>query len=103
MSKLGFFATIAAITASLTLASVVPSAVAEEDPPAAGPCVRTDFKTEMVKAACAKGGQKEAKEVMKKFNKEKKIKSCNQCHTKLAPKYELKADAFEQFTKLGGK
>ena len=48
-------------------------------------------------------GQKEAKEVMKTWNKEKKIKSCNQCHEKLAPKYELKADGLEQFKKLGGK
>ncbi len=32
-----------------------------------------------------------------------KIKSCNQCHTKLAPKYELKADGFAQFQKAGGK
>ena len=62
-----------------------------------------DFKTEMVKEACAKGGQKEAKEVMKAWNKEKKIKTCNQCHEKLAPKYELKDDGLEQFKKLGGK
>ncbi len=40
---------------------------------------------------------------MKAFNKEHKIKSCNQCHSKLAPSYELKPDGFEQFQKLGGK
>ena len=40
---------------------------------------------------------------MKKFAKDNKIKSCNQCHAKLAPKYELKDDALEQFQKLGGK
>jgi hypothetical protein len=40
---------------------------------------------------------------MKKWNKEKGIKSCNQCHTKLAPTYDLKADAFDQFVKHGGK
>ena len=40
---------------------------------------------------------------MKAWMKEKKLKSCNQCHTKLAPKYELKADGVEQFKKLGGK
>ena len=44
-----------------------------------------------------------AKDVMKKFAKDNKIKSCNQCHAKLAPKYELKDDAFTQFQKLGGK
>ena len=47
----------------------------------------------MVKEACAKGGQKAAKDAMKAFMKEKKIKSCNQCHSKLAPTYDLKPDA----------
>ena len=68
----------------------------------AGPCVRKDFKTLMVKTACAKGGQDAAKDAMKAFAKDKKIKSCNQCHAKLAPGYELKADAVAQFAKLGG-
>jgi zinc protease len=68
----------------------------------AGPCVRKDFKTVMVKAACEKGGQEAAKEAMKAFNKDKKIKSCNLCHSKLAPGYELKGDGVEQFAKLGG-
>ena len=99
MSKLGLFATITSIIGALTFATYASA----DDDAAAGPCVRTEFKTELVKAACAKGGQKEAKEVMKKFAKDNKIKSCNQCHQKLAPKYELKADAFEQFQKLGGK
>ena len=44
-----------------------------------------------------------AKDAMKKFMKDAKIKSCNACHTKLAPKYELKKDAFDQFKKAGGK
>jgi len=44
-----------------------------------------------------------AKDVMKQFLKEKKIKSCNQCHEKLAPRYELKMDGLEQFQKAGGK
>lgn len=98
MVKLGLFATIAAIIGSLTFANMSTPQAGD-----AAPCVTKDFKTEMVKTACAKGGQKEAKEVMKAWNKDKKIKSCNQCHTKLAPKYELKADGLEQFTKLGGK
>ena len=99
MSKLGFFATITTIIGALTFATFSSPAAAED----AAACVRPDFKTELVKQACAKGGQKEAKEVMKKFGKDNKIKSCNQCHTKLAPKYELKDDAFAQFQKLGGK
>jgi hypothetical protein len=78
-----------------------------DTPPAAAadaaPCMTKDFKTEMVKQACTKGGQSEAKDAMKKFMKEKKFKSCNVCHAKLAPRYELKADGFEQFQKAGGK
>jgi hypothetical protein len=98
MAKLGLFATVAAIIGALTFANM--SAPSAGDAPA---CVAKEFKTEMVKAACAKGGQKEAKDVMKAWNKEKKIKSCNQCHEKLAPSYELKKDGLEQFKKLGGK
>jgi hypothetical protein len=98
MSKLGLFATLTSVVGALVFATF--SASAE---PAPAACVHTEFKTEMVKQACEKGGQKQAKDVMKAFMKEKKIKSCNQCHTKLAPKYELKADALEQFKKLGGK
>jgi len=98
MSKLGFFATITAVIGALTFATLTSPASADGTA-----CVHTEFKTEMVKNACAKGGQKEAKDVMKAFMKEKKIKSCNQCHEKLAPKYELKADGLEQFQKLGAK
>jgi NAD-dependent SIR2 family protein deacetylase len=98
MSKLGFFATITAIIGALTFATL--SSPADADGTA---CVHTEFKTELVKQACTKGGQKDAKDAMKAFMKEKKIKSCNQCHSKLAPKYELKADGLEQFQKAGGK
>jgi NAD-dependent SIR2 family protein deacetylase len=98
MSKLGLFASITVILGSLTFAMFSPSASADGTA-----CVQAEFKTEMVKNACAKGGQKEAKDVMKAFMKDKKIKSCNQCHEKLAPKYELKADGLEQFQKAGGK
>jgi hypothetical protein len=69
----------------------------------ADPCKRTEFKTQLVKDACAKGGQAEAKDQMKAFMKSAKIKSCNQCHAKLAPNYELKADGVKQFTAAGGK
>jgi cytochrome c553 len=96
MAKLGLFAAVTAMIGALLFANA-------SAPSADTPCVTKDFKTEMVKAACEKGGQKEAKEVMKAWNKEKKIKSCNQCHEKLAPKYELKADGIDQFKKLGGK
>jgi len=101
MSKLGLFATLTAIIGALTFSTFSSTASAAD--PAPGTCVHKDFKTELVKQACEKGGQKEAKEVMKAFMKEKKIKSCNECHSKLAPKYELKADGLERFTKVGGK
>ena len=101
MSKLGFLTALTAIIGALTFATFSSSASADDA--AAGPCKRTDFKTELVKQACAKGGQKEAKEAMKAFAKDNKIKSCNQCHAKLAPNYELKDDALAQFQKLGGK
>jgi len=95
MAKLAIITT---LLGGLTFATLTASA---EN--ASTACVHTDFKTELVKQACEKGGQKEAKDVMKAFMKEKKIKSCNQCHSKLAPKYELKTDALDQFKKAGGK
>ncbi|HEX7843689.1 MAG TPA: hypothetical protein VF469_39720 [Kofleriaceae bacterium] len=101
MSKLGLFASIMSIVGVFTFATF--SASADDAPAKPAACVHTEFKTELVKAACTKGGQPEAKAVMKTFMKDKKIKSCNQCHSKLAPKYELKADAVDQFQKAGGK
>jgi hypothetical protein len=102
MAKLGILFSITTIIGAITFANFTMSTPAAEAQTAPA-CVTTDFKTELVKKACEKGGQKEAKEVMKAWNKEKKIKSCNQCHTKLAPKYELKKDGLEQYKKLGGK
>jgi hypothetical protein len=101
MSKLALIAGILSIVGVLTFATF--SAAADDAPAAAGACVHTEFKTELVKQACTKGGQPEAKNAMKAFMKDKKIKSCNQCHSKLAPKYELKADGLAQFQKAGGK
>ena len=104
MGKFGILASLATIVAALSLATITASAGdgSAADSKAA-PCQRKDYKTEMVKAACEKGGQPAAKDAMKAFNKEHKIASCNKCHSKLAPTYELKADGLEQFTKLGGK
>ena len=98
MTKLGIFASITTIIVSLGVASLTST-----DAQAVTACVTKEFKTELAKNACAKGGQPAAKDAMKKFMKEAKIKSCNACHTKLAPKYELKADGFDQFKKAGGK
>lgn len=95
--KIGLIAAVSTIAGALAFASFTSTSDADE------PCQRTDFKTEMVRDACKAGGQKAAKDVMKKFNKDNNIKSCNQCHSKLAPTYELKDDGLEQFAKLGGK
>lgn len=99
MLKLGFFASITTIVGALAFATLT-AAPADADGTA---CVTKDFKTEMIKEACTKGGQIEAKNAMKAFAKEKQLKSCNQCHAKLSPTYELKPDGLEQFKKVGGK
>ncbi len=96
MSKLGIFASVLAIVGSLGIASFTASAGDD----GGTPCVHKEFKTELVKQACAKGGQPAAKDAMKAFNKEHGINSCNKCHSKLAPSYDLKPDGLEQFKKL---
>jgi hypothetical protein len=98
MAKFGIIASITTLLITLGIASL-----SSTDAQAVTPCVTKEFKTEMAKEACAKGGQPEAKAVMKKFMKKAKIKSCNACHTKLAPKYPLKPDGLEQYKKAGGK
>lgn len=104
MKKLGILASLSAIVAAISIATFTSStATAGDGSAAAAPCVRKEFKTEMVKDACAKGGQPAAKDAMKAFNKEKKISSCNKCHSKLAPSYDLKPDGLKQFNELGGK
>jgi hypothetical protein len=93
MAKLGIFASILTIAAVIGMVTVADAADA---------CKHAEFKTELVRDAC-KNGQASAKDAMKKFMKDAKIKSCNQCHTSLAPKYDLKKDAYDQFQKAGGK
>ena len=97
MSKFAIFASIATLVASLGIATLT-----AQDAQAVTPCVTKEFKTQLAKDACGKGGQPAAKDAMKKFMKDAKIKSCNQCHSKLAPKYELKTDGVDQFKKAGG-
>jgi NAD-dependent SIR2 family protein deacetylase len=98
MAKFGIFASITTILVTLGIASL-----SSTDAQAVTPCVTKEFKTELAKGACTKGGQPAAKDAMKKFMKDAKIKSCNACHSKLAPKYELKGDGLDQFKKAGGK
>jgi hypothetical protein len=102
MAKLGIFASILTICAALGYATVSSSPVE-----AAGECKRSDFKTKMVKEACASGGQKAAKDAMKAYlktakTKDKAIKDCSSCHTKVGGDYPLKANAMELFVSGGG-
>src|SRR5687767_10407 len=98
MTKLGIFASLATIITTLGIATLTAS-----EAQAVTACVTKEFKTTLVKDACTKGGQPAAKDAMKKFMKDAKLKSCNACHSKLAPKYELKKDGLDQYKKLGGK
>ena len=96
---LGIALTFAGLIAGVTLSS--------NDAVAGAACKRTTFDTKLVGDACKKGGQAEAKKAMKKFlKKAKKTEAgleCKSCHSKLAPKYELKPDGLEHFKNLGGK
>jgi hypothetical protein len=100
MKKLGFLAMVLGIVGIVGITTMTAQA---KD----GDCHRTEFKTELVRDACTKGGQKAAKDAMKAFLKEhKKDKAdldCKSCHEKLAPDYPLKADGLKTFESLGGK
>jgi hypothetical protein len=91
---------LASIVTLISLLGMAPGATSDGQQT---PCFTRDFKTELVREACSKGGQAEAKDAMKAFMKNAKIKTCNQCHVKLAPKYERKPDAVDQFVKAGGR
>ena len=67
-------------------------------------CARTEFKTELTKKACQKGGQKEAKKAHRKFMKKAKKATkekitCRTCHTKTSGKYPLKKNGLELYNK----
>ena len=98
MAKLGMFASIASIVAALGFATLSSKSASADD----DGCKHKDQKTEMMKEACKKG-QGAAKDAMKTFMKKAGIKSCNQCHSKLAPSYDLKTDAYDQFKKTDDK
>jgi hypothetical protein len=100
MKKPAWFSLVA--VGSLFLISV------PQDAQAGAACVRKEFKTTLVKDACTKGGQDEAKKVMKKFlatakSKNPSVKDCKSCHTSLNPDFQLTPDALEKFQKSGGK
>ena len=100
MAKLGMY------SLALGFAAIMAVAVGSHAD-AAAPCKRTTFDTVMVKDACAQGGQKAAKDAMKKFLREAKKKDadldCGSCHSKLSPNYPLKPDGLKAFKDLGGK
>jgi hypothetical protein len=99
MAKLGFVASIA------TFVGVV---FFSQPAGAVKPCARKTFETAMIKAACEKGGQDEAKTAMKAFTKSAKQKNpaitgCPSCHSKTAGDYPLKTDGLKLFKAAGGK
>lgn len=66
-------------------------------------CARKEFKTELVKAACKKGGQKAAKKAMRKFMKKakkatKEKMTCTTCHSKSSGDYPLKKDGLKRYS-----
>lgn len=96
MKNLALFALAVASAAIFSLAL-------PQESSAGNPCVTKDFKTELIKQACEKGGQAGAITAMKHFDVDRHVSSCTLCHSKLLPDYPLKADGLETFKKLGGK
>lgn len=101
MKKLGFVAMISAVFGIMVAVSMTGDATAG----GAG-CKHAKLETTLVKEACKTGGQKAAKDAMKKWMKTAKKQQadldCGTCHAKLAPAYELKADGLKRFKDLGG-
>ena len=101
MAKLGMFTVIFGTVVALAVATLTTSSA---DPaPAGPPCNRKVFKTQMVKEACASGGQAAAKTAMRKFVADHKIAQCAECHDDQAPFYPLKDTALKHYKDLGGK
>ncbi len=102
MKKLGFLAMVSGIVGVLIASSLTGSATA-----GGADCKHAKLETELVKNACTSGGQKAAKDAMKKWMKEAKKQQadldCGTCHSKLAPAYPLKADGLKRYKTLGGK
>jgi hypothetical protein len=92
-----------AVTAP-TVAPAAPTIVAS---PAANPdaCHATTFHTQMIGQVCTgpNASQLAAKEAMKAFQKDHHITSCNECHSKLSPNYELKDDGLDTYFRDGGR
>ena len=76
------------------------------------PCARTTFKTQLVKNACAKGGQKAAKKALQAWVKANKVAykektgkglTCKTCHSKLGGDFPLNGEGLKIFKEYGGK
>ena len=93
---------VTAALATVTVVSYAPSRVE-----AAAPCKTKKFETTMVADACTKGGQAEAKKVMKAWlkqaKKQQKDLACATCHSKVGGAYPLKPDGLKLFKQYGGK
>jgi hypothetical protein len=102
MVKLGFTSLIAAALATLTLVTLQPASVS-----AGAGCKRTKFETTQLAEACKSGGQKAAKDQMKKWMKGAKKQradiACATCHSKVGGDYPLKPDGMKLYKDLGGK
>lgn len=101
MAKLGFVTLIATFIGTLALVGLTPEASAGK------PCAHANLESKMMKDACKKGGQTEAKKVMKTFLKEAKKTNadltCQSCHSKVGGDYPLKPGGMQKFKDLGGK
>ena len=101
-AKLALGSLLSAALATLTLVSLAPTSV-----DAAAACKKKKFETTLVAEACKAGGQKAAKDEMKKWmkdaKKQKKDLACASCHSKVGGDYPLKTDGLKMFKDLGGK
>ena len=101
MPRLGFVSLIAGFVAIPVVVVVMGTASAGKS------CARTKFQTVLVRDACQKGGQDEAKVQMKTFLKQAKKKEatlgCASCHSKVGGDYPLKPDGLKRFVEHGGK
>ena len=93
------------LAAAIAVTLVVLAAPAASDD--AKPCHRKSFQVDLVKKACAGGGQQAAKSAMKEWVKKAKAASggdpdltCDSCHSDLAPEYPLSDGALDKFKKL---
>ncbi len=100
MIKLCLAALTATLVATLTLVTLSPSAEA------AAPCKAKKIESKLLTEACKAGGQKAAKDAMKKWMKTAKKQdpkvTCQTCHSKLAGDYPKKKDAWDLYKKFGG-